>query len=119
MDYLELLKTTEYKKTICYNKENQQSTSGKRDQTESDYGVLEQPAQLPTIKTFKRTIYTFQKTEHNKTINSNKKFNNQHLLEKNTKRNQLMLGSVQVLYKQVFPNSGPPTPRNAYIAYTI
>ena len=116
MDYLELLKTTEYKKTICYNKENQQSTSGKRDQTESDYGVLEQPAQLPTIKTFKRTIYTFQKTEHNKTINSNKKFNNQHV-EKNTKRNQPMLGSVQVLYKQVFPNSGPP--RNAYIAYTI
>ena len=26
------------------------------------------------------------------------------------------LGSVQVLYKHVFPNSGPPTPRNAYIA---
>ena len=56
MDYLELLKTTEYKKTIYYNKENQQSTSGKRYQTESDYGVLEHPAQLPTLKTFKRTI---------------------------------------------------------------
>ena len=30
----------------------------------------------------------------------------------------IKLGSVQILYKQVSPNSGPP-PRNAYIAYTI
>ena len=42
------VKTTEYKKTIQYNKENQQLTSGKRDQTESDYVILEQPVQSPS-----------------------------------------------------------------------
>ena len=60
MNYLELLKTTEYKKTIQYNKENQQSRSGKRDQTKSDYVVLEQPAQLPTLKHLRGQFIHFQ-----------------------------------------------------------
>ena len=49
MDYLELLTTTEFKKTIYYNKENQQSTSGKADQTESYYVTLEQPVQMASL----------------------------------------------------------------------
>ena len=48
MDYLELLKTTEYKETINYNKENQQYSSGNEDSTESDYVILEQPVQSPS-----------------------------------------------------------------------
>ena len=48
-DNLELLSTTECNKPIDYNKENQESTWGKVDHTESDYVIHEEPTQSPVL----------------------------------------------------------------------
>ena len=61
-------------RTINNNKENQQkqgkSTSGKQDLAKSDYVILEQPVQSPSLEKYtEETLQLLITSEHNQTIN--------------------------------------------------